>query len=147
MVVCSKCGKTIPYDARYCPYCGSKISEGKATKGADVCWVAVESVEELKRVAVALNERFLPREWRCSVDEKRKKLVISVTAKVEFLMGLLRRSRRFPHYVSELMFTLESSLRSAEECLGVKFVMEGKPLISQIMGATCYYFGVYRVEK
>jgi RNA polymerase subunit RPABC4/transcription elongation factor Spt4 len=42
---CSKCGREIPDDARFCSYCGCEVYSGEE-------WVPLEDLEELKLVKV-----------------------------------------------------------------------------------------------
>jgi len=83
----------------------------------------LEGIEELESLGSTLEERYLPKEWKCVVDKKKKRLCFRLTFKTSFMLGFISRVRR-PVVTSMLIAALERALRHAEEDLGVRFVLD-----------------------
>ena len=111
---CPSCGRQIPDDALFCPYCGHEV--------AGPSFAPLEDPEELKAVASTLKEKYLPEDWSCQVDEKRRRLCFGLSTKAAILIGLSRRSKYT--MISTLITALDNTLRHAEEDLGLRFVLE-----------------------
>ena len=115
-VSCPQCGREVPGDARFCPYCGYRLS-------APSEYMPLEGIEELESLVSTLKERYLPKEWKCVVDKKKKRLCFRLTFKTLLMLGLISDVRR-PVATSMLITALEQALRHAEEDIGVRFVLD-----------------------
>jgi len=83
----------------------------------------LEGIEELESLVSTLKERYLPKEWKCVVDKKKKRLCFRLTFKTLLMLGLISRVSR-PVATSMLITALEQALRHAEEDIGVRFVLD-----------------------
>jgi len=110
---CPSCGRQIPDDALFCPYCGHEV--------AGPSFAPLEDPEELKALALTLKEKYLPGDWKCWVDEKNGKLCFGLSFKTALLVRVLKWGRWA--MTSTLITALDSALRHAEEDLGLRFVL------------------------
>ncbi|OYT56589.1 MAG: hypothetical protein B6U76_03295 [Desulfurococcales archaeon ex4484_217_2] len=132
---CPNCQKGVPEDALFCPYCGFKL-QFRLVKMSDL--------NKLRKIATILNTRFLPAEWKCIVDEKKKRLLFAPSAKAIFLAGF-KRSRAA--VVSTLILALDTALKRAEEELDIKLQLVEMSKISYFTYIPYLYYEVLIKSK
>ena len=131
---CPNCKRNVPDDARFCPYCGYKLCE------LSLNYTLLEDLEKLEMLASTLNKKYLPKEWKCSVDKKKKRLLFSPSFKASFLAGFAKHNRAV--IVSTLTLALEQALRRAEEELGIKLQLDGMSSLSYLAHVPILYYKV-----
>ncbi len=129
---CLHCGKEIPEDALFCPYCGRRL----------VRYVLVEDVEELGKIASSLS-KYLPNGWKCGVDKKKRRLSFSPSFKISFYISATRDTS--PAYPCLLILHLEYSLRRIEEEFNIKLELNESSITTNV--PTLYYKVLRKEEK
>ena len=129
---CPYCGKDVPEDALFCPYCGHRL----------VKYVPVEDVEELKKIASMLNE-YIPKDWKCSIDKKKRRIMFTLGFKSSFFVGFTKKTN--PASASIFILNLEHSLRRAEEELNIKLELNESSIVWNV--PTLYYKVLRKEEK
>ncbi len=104
----------------------------------------IEDTERLAQIAVALKG-YIPADYKCSVDRKKKRLYFQGTFKAGFLSGFMRQSKYVGNapYVSAVTTALSEGLRRAEEELRVKFRSEGIAAVSFVSGIPILHYRVF----
>jgi len=131
---CPNCNRDVPGDARFCPYCGHELHE------ALVNYTLLEDLDKLEMLASTLNKNYLPKEWKCSIDRKKKRLIFSPSFKASFLAGFASRNRAV--IVSTLTLALEQALRRAEEELSIKLQLDRMSSASYFTYVPILYYKV-----
>lgn len=137
---CPACGRKVPEDARFCPYCGYKLCL------EDEEFVVIEDVKELESIVKEL-QNYLPAEWSCKVDKKRRRLKFEISLTGSFLaFSIPQRVRGFLSL--EMLARLEEALKVFEHEVGVKLVKDEITPSWTIVGfPPTLYYKVYRISK
>lgn len=130
---CPNCKRDIPDNAKFCPYCGYRLE-------VLFNYTVLDDLKELESLASMLNKNYLPKEWRCGIDKKKKRLIFSPSFKASFLAGLIKRNRAV--VISALTLALEEALKRAEEELNVKLQLDGMSAASYFAHIPILYYKV-----
>lgn len=109
-------------------------------------YVAIEDVKELESIAREL-QNYLPAEWSCKVDKKRKRLKFEISLAGSFLAFSI--SWRVRGFLSlEMLARLEEALKVVEHEVGIKLVKDETTPSWTIGGfPPTLYYKVYRISK
>ena len=133
---CPNCLRDVPEDALFCPYCGFRL---------EFSFIEVNDLGELEKIASTLNRRFLPGDWKCIVDVKKRRLLFAPNPKAIFLAGFAKRSRAT--IITTLTLALDEALRHAEEELGIKLQLVEMSKISYLTRIPYLYYKVFTKQK
>ena len=109
-------------------------------------FVVIEDVKELESIVKEL-QNYLPAEWSCKVDKKRKRLKFEISLAGSFLaFSIPQRVRGFLSL--EMLARLEEALKVFEHEVGVKLVKDEITPSWTIVGfPPTLYYKVYRISK